>query len=103
MYQILYLPTARRDLVDIVTYVSGHLQNPIAATALAELLVDSIDGRSTFPFENPVYQTIRPLAKEYRKLCVKNYFVFYWVDEKAQTVTVTRVLYARRNFEDIIE
>jgi plasmid stabilization system protein ParE len=35
-------------------------------------------------------------------LLVKNYFVFYWVDENEKTVTIARVIYARRNISTIL-
>ena len=38
-----------------------------------------------------------PSALEDLKLSVKNYFVFYRIDETKKTVTVARVIYAKRN------
>ena len=45
---------------------------------------------------------IRPLKHEYRKLRVRNYLVFYWVDEERKLVTVARMIYARRNYEGLL-
>jgi plasmid stabilization system protein ParE len=38
----------------------------------------------------------------YRKLIVKNYIAFFTVDEKAKTIDVERILYARRDWLRIL-
>ena len=102
MYDLQYLPSARKDMVDAVRYISETLQNPTAAERLAEELIEAGDSILTFPYANPVHMPIRPLKREYRKLRVRNYLMFYWVDEERKLVTVARVIYARRNYEGLL-
>ena len=45
---------------------------------------------------------IRPLNNEYRRLIVKNYTAFYYVDEYTKVITVVRVIYSKHNFDKII-
>ena len=45
---------------------------------------------------------IRPLTNEYRRLIVKNYTAFYYVDERTKVITVARVIYSKRDFDKII-
>ena len=103
MYRIEYLPAARQDMIEIVQYVSQELQNPIAANQLALKLIEAGDGIPRFPYANSSYTPIRLLKHEYRKLLVRNYFIFYWVDEAEQLVTVARVVYAKRDYERLLE
>ena len=103
MYRIEYLPAARQDMIEIVRYISQELQNPTAANQLAVELIEAGDGIPRFPYANPAYTPIRPLKHEYRKLLVQNYAMFYWVDEVEQLVTVARVIYARRDYERLLE
>lgn len=103
MYRIEYLPVARQDMIEIVQYISQELQNPIAANQLAMELIEAGDGIPRFPYANPSYTPIRPLKHEYRKLLVQNYIIFYWVDEAEQLVTVARVVYARRDYDRLLE
>ena len=103
MYKLEYLPIARQDMVEIVRYISGELENPAAADRLAVELIEAGDSIPAFPYANPAYTPIRPLKHEYRKLLVQNYFMFCWVDEEKQLVTVARVIYARRDFERLLE
>ena len=68
MYKLEYLPVAQRDMVEIVRYISGELQNPAAADRLAMELVNAAESILTFPYALPAYQPIRPLKREYRKI-----------------------------------
>ena len=43
MYKLEYLPVARKDMLEIVRYISGELQNPDAADRLAVELVDAAE------------------------------------------------------------
>lgn len=43
MYKLEYLPVAQRDMVEIVRYISGELQNPAAANRLAMELVNAAE------------------------------------------------------------
>lgn len=103
MYKLEYLPVARRDMIEIVRYISQELQNPIAADQLAMELIEAGDGIPKFPYANPAFIPIRPLKHEYRKLLVQNYFMFYWVDEVKKLVTVARIVYAKRDYERLLE
>ena len=103
MYKLEYLPVARKDMLEIVRYISGELQNPDAAARLAVELVDAAESVLTFPYATPVYQPIRLLKHEYRKLLVQNYLMFYWVDEEKKLVTVARVVYAKRDYGRLLE
>ncbi len=96
-YAIQYLPSALEDLKEIVRYISNTLQNPKAADNLGREIIEKVDLIADFPYSAPHYTPIKPLAYEYRKLLVKNYFVFYRVNEEEKTVTVARVIYAKRN------
>ncbi len=103
MYKLEYLPVARQDMIEIVRYISQELQNPTAADKLAMELIEAGDGIPRFPYANPAYIPIRLLKHEYRKLLVRNYVMFYWVDEGKRLVTVARVVYARREYERLLE
>ena len=103
MYKLEYLPVARRNMIEIVRYISQELQNPTAADQLAMELIEAGDSIPKFPYANPAFIPIRPLKHEYRKLLVQNYFMFYWVDEVKKLVTVARVVYARRDYKRLLE
>lgn len=101
-YKLVYLPVARRDMVEIVEYVSHRLGNPIAANELAEKLIAGAESIPVFPYANPVKTTLRPLAHEYRYIIIGNYQMFYRVDEITREVLIARVIYAGRNSEKLL-
>lgn len=94
---------ARRDMMEIVGYISRELDSPAAASRLAEELVEAGERAALFPYANPAYMPARPLKHEYRKLLVRHYLMFYWVDESEKLVTVARVIYARRDYKSLLE
>ena len=96
-YAIEYLPSALEDLKEIVRYIARTLQNLKAAENLAHEIIKKIDLLADFPYSAPRYTPIKPLEYEYRKLLVKNYFAFYRIDEMKKTITVARIIYAKRN------
>jgi len=102
MYQLEFLPIARQDMTDIAQYISHELFNPKGADKLADEMIDAAERLADFPHINAIHQTIKPLNKEYRKLIVKNYIMFYWIDEKEKRVTIARVIYARRDYEKLL-
>jgi len=101
MYEIRYLPLARRDLTDITTYIADHLKAPKAAMDLLNTLDESISRLEQFPYSCKVFQPIRELENEYRLLPVKNYAVFYVAKEKV--VEIHRVVYAKMDLTMIIK
>lgn len=102
MYQVEYLPSARQDMVEIIRYISHELCSPAAADKLSLEFIEAADRLQLFPYANTAYIPIKPLKHEYRKLPVKNYLMFYWVDEERKRVTIARVIYARRNYEKLL-
>lgn len=103
MYKLEYLPTAQRDMVEAVRYISEKLGNTSAANQLAEKLIKAGESILDFPYANPVHIPNRPLNYEYRKVLIRNYLMLYRVDERKKLVTVARVIYARRNYEALLE
>ena len=55
MYKLEYLPVARKDMIEIVRYISRELQNPDAADRLAVELVNAAESVLTFPYAAPAY------------------------------------------------
>ena len=100
MYNLSYLPIARRDITDIVNYIAETLAAPRAALDLLEALHESISHLKNFPYSCRVYQPAKPLEQEYRVMTLKNYAVFYTINEPEKMVEIYRVIYAKRNLDE---
>lgn len=100
MHKLKYLPLAQKDLREITDYIADILKAPRAAVDLVDALDNSISRIQQFPYSSKVYQAIKPPDAEYRMLPVKNYLVFYVVNELE--VEIHRIIYAKMNPEKLI-
>ena len=103
MYKLEYLPLAQQDMLDIVVYITAEIKNAKAALKLADMFVTKADGLVEFPYKYEVYSTLQPLKHEYRRMVVENYNMFYWVEEKRAKVVIARVIYGKRNSDELLE
>ena len=97
MYEIIYLPTARKQLEDIVDYIAVELAAPDAALDFIEEVGKATKSLAEMPYRHPIYHTSFALLEEVRWISVKNYNVFYNVNDELGSVTILRVFYNRRN------
>lgn len=100
MHKIVYLPVAKRDLKEIVSYISNELNSPKAALNIINSLDESISKLAEFPFLYREYEPINPLLDRYRIISVKNYVVLYIVLE--ETVEIRRIIYAKMDYEKLL-
>ena len=94
-YDVVLLPIAEDDLLDITTYISEKLHAPQAAEAFVLELDKLIEQLERHPFSYELYRAERPLEYEIRRAPVKNYVVFYAVIE--DMVEIHRILYGYRD------
>ncbi len=99
MYTLEYLPLARQDMADIARSISRELHNPDAAKKLAKEMKAAAERLPDFPHANRIILPVKPLKYEYRRLLIKNYIMFYWIDERTKTISVARVIYAKRDYQ----
>jgi len=103
MFKVNYTTPAEKDLLSILDYISTILKSPSAA----ENLLNAIEENTKVLTENPF---IFPLAQdEYlgklgiRHMLIKNYFLFYSIEEDAETVSIIRIMYARRDWINLLK
>ena len=102
MYKTIYLPIAREDIEKAVLYIAEHLKAEKAALDLLDSLDTAIGRLAEFPYAHRLYSKTADFSNEYRILPVKNYLVFYTIDEEQKIVEIYRVLYAKRDWKNII-
>jgi addiction module RelE/StbE family toxin len=99
MLELNYLPSFHRDLRGIVKYISLNLKAPQAAENLVDKIEKTVNALREFPLAHRLYQPAEPLSKEYRVVTVKNYLLFYTVDDM---VRIHRIIYKGRDLAGII-
>ena len=87
---------------DVAKYINKVLCNPIAAMNTIRLMVSAAEELKLQPYSCPVYYPPRVLPYEYRKLVVRNYVMFYRVDEMKKLITIVRVIYAKRDYGSLL-
>ena len=101
-YKIQFSKDARKDLIDIYSYIKYNLQELAIAKKLLKKIKEEIYKLEDNP---PIYAIIKDeimKKREIRKIKVNNYIVFYKVEEKNKIVEIIRIMYSRRNWTKIL-
>ncbi|HNX29623.1 MAG TPA: type II toxin-antitoxin system RelE/ParE family toxin [Syntrophomonadaceae bacterium] len=101
-YRVDVSEPAENDLKDIVRYITSQLSAPISALSMIELFEDAMAGLADMPQRYPFVADERLAQMGYRKLSLKNYVVFYSIDEGNKVVDIERILYGRRDWLRIL-
>ncbi len=98
-YDVFYSETARNDLTDIYEYIAFHLMEPLTARKTCAGIISEVRSLETFPERFALFDNEPWRSRGLRKLPVKNYLVFYTVNEEKKTVNVIRIMYGARDLD----
>jgi len=102
MYSITITEPAEQDLNSAVDYFVTVLKAPKAAQTLLDEIEEKISFLSTNPLvyeiENDEYLQERSI----RSVLVRSHLIFYIVKNNSEEVIIIRILYARRNWLNIL-
>ena len=101
-YKVMIEPTAAEDLFEISDYITHALHEPVAANRIYRNIKEQIATLADMPKRHKVLEHEPYASIGVRMLPVKNYIVYYVVDDSRTTVHIVRVLYNRRNWQDIL-
>lgn len=96
-YKLIILPEAQKDIRDIVVYIARDLMAPQAALALQDDLEERIRSLGVQPkrFKSVDEQPWKDAG--IRKTRVKNYYIYYLIDDKDKAVKIIAVIYTGRD------
>ena len=83
--------------MDAALYIAAELAAPDAAEQLLATVDEQIGKLCDHPYLHPVYPASYAMKHEIRFFPVKNYLVFYVVQEEQRTVEIWRFLHQRQN------
>ena len=101
-YRVDISEPAEDDLRDIVRYISAQLSVPMTAMKMIEAIEEALSKLSDMPYGYPVLRDDRLASMGYRRVDVKNYTAFFTINEKEKVVDVERILYARRDWANLL-
>ena len=94
-YSIAISEPAENDLRDIVRYISTQFNAPMTALKMLDLVVAAINSLENMPRRCPLVPDERLARMGYRKMIIKNYIVFFTIDESSKVVDVERIIHTR--------
>ena len=96
-YKVSIGEQAEAQLSELYHYIRDALQAPRTADNMLTLLEKEIRSLSFFPNRYELTEEEPWHSLGVHKVTVKNYLVYYLVDEETQTVYVTAVIYGGRD------
>jgi plasmid stabilization system protein ParE len=101
MYHVEILPHAELDLAASLRYITVILCNPQAAKGLRDEYKRKKKLLSEMPYAFPLVRNEQLAQRGIRSVLVKNYLMFYTIDETKKKVSILRFLYGRRDWQHI--
>ena len=96
-WEIEFTDQSKRDLRDILDYITYELQEPQVAVKLVRQITQEILSLNQMPMRYRLYEEEPWQSQGLRCFSVKNYLIFYYPDETKNTVYVVRVIYGGRD------
>lgn len=96
-YEVRVTRQALEQMKEIVHYISNDLMAPDAADNLLDKMKAEITKLSSFPKKYALINEEPWRTEGVRKIVVKNFLIYYWVDDENNRVQVTAVIYSRRD------
>lgn len=93
---------ANDDLDDIVSYIAVELANPKAASDFLDKLKGAIEEARSFPESGSFIINEFVPSMEIRKKLIGNYIMYYLPDFTKKQNLVLRIVYGRRNTDEIL-
>ena len=101
-YNLVITDPAETDMADIGFYIAQTLGSPIASHNLLDELDNQILSLEAMPKRYPLVSDSRLAGLGIRSVPVKNYLIFYTVDDNTHSVVIIRVLYNKRDWASLI-
>lgn len=101
-YKVIVQNAAASDLAGIWEYLAVELKEPETAARILDALDKAVASLRELPERYALLADKLLREKGIHKVPVKNYIVFYKVNEAEKSVAVLRVLHGRRDWEHVL-
>ena len=100
---IVYTFQAQQDLKNIYEYIAYSLLVPDTARSMYQQIIQSVRSLESMPERNPLYKEEPWRSQGVRFVPVKNYLLFYTVNNETHTVSIARILYGGMDINHQLE
>lgn len=97
IYTVKVTSQAERQIQEIISYIKNDLKSPGAALHLLDALENSFASLVHFPQRMALISEEPWHTNEIRRLPVKNFLVYFWIDENNMIVHITALIYGKRD------
>lgn len=101
MYNIKFLDQYLIDISLTLGYICNVLFNYDASVNLKKAIDEKLDEIEKHPYFFTIHSWKKKHSHEYRKARVKNYYIFFYIEEAAKEIVVARLVYVGRNLNNI--
>lgn len=99
-YKVKVVRQAKSHLTAIKEYIAFELLAPDTARNMLNLLRQSIQSLSDEPYRIKTIDEHPWGSQGIRKTRVKNYYIYFWIDEGSKCIYVIAVIYVARDQEE---
>lgn len=96
-YNVKITSQAEIQIQEIIHYITHELKAPEAALHLIDTLEDSFASLTRFPQRVALIEEEPWRTKGIHRLPVKNFLVYFWIDDDNMNVQITAVIYGKRD------
>ena len=96
-YKVKITPQASVQMLEIFNYISSTLNEPVTAERLIDDLQNSILSLGTMPKRVALVDEEPWRSYGVHKMPVKNFLVYFWVNDELKEVHIIAVIYGRRD------
>lgn len=96
-YVVKITSQAEEQIQEIINYITHELKAPDAALHLLDTLEYSFSSLTHFPQRIALIDEEPWHTKGIHRLPVKNFLVYFWIDEDNLKIQVTAVIYEKRD------
>lgn len=101
-YSLFLTEQAKSDLAEIYSYISVELKSKKSAENVIDALHQAMKGLLLMPSRYHQFPNEPWLSEGVRYFTVRNYSIFYTVDENNLCVSVVHVIYGKRNLPRVL-
>lgn len=96
-YNVKITSQAEHQIQETINYIANELHSPEAAYHLLDTLEDSIASLSHHPQRISLISEEPWHTKGIRRLPVKNFLIYFWIDDANMKVQITALIYGKRD------
>ena len=100
-YKVVETEAFKRSLNETFDYIITNFDNPKIISDMLDIIDNVSELLKIFPDMYSIFEPSYELGIVVRKFPVKNYFVFYTIDDKTEEVQYLKIIHSSRKFYEI--